>query len=64
VNEEDCARVVFWSGLKILDGFKKWGCDGCFMRGIRDLGVCNDSCQGMGVDESAGGSGWWGSGCS
>ena len=38
VNEEACAREVFWSLLIILYGFKKWGCSG-FVRGSRDNGV-------------------------
>jgi len=38
VNEEACARVVFWSLLIILYRLKKWGCCGC-MRGSRDHGV-------------------------
>jgi hypothetical protein len=25
VNDEDCARVVFWSIFIIFYGFKKWG---------------------------------------
>jgi hypothetical protein len=38
VNEEDCARIVFWSVFIIFNGFMKWGCGG-FMGGSRDQGV-------------------------
>ncbi len=54
VNVEGCVGVVLWSGLIMFNGFKERGCD-CCVRGIRgyDFGVCDDSCEGMGVDESA-----------